>query len=455
MLRVGALLGFATATLSSSAFGITIGPWERTTSFPLAAYQYDAVEYNGYLYVIGGYNSGDGAFSTAYFVKVNLDGTLNPWTETTSLPEPDQGPGVTAYNGWIYTALGNGHVYRSQTSSDGTLGPWIAEATAADHHGGRLMCEANNGYLYIFGGWVDSTFYDDVYVAQINADGSLRPWSTTTPMPQGRQHQSVHFFHGRVYIAGGITDGLVILNSVYSAPVFADGTLGAWRQEADIPTPLWYHNSVLVDGQILLFGGRTDYCSGETNTIYAGAISLADGAISQWLLVDTMPSEFVLAPGAVQSLGSGMVYLIGGAKGCCTCGSEFTSDVWRALVSEHNCSGDPGFALTVPAEAPIGEFIDICTSAPAGDGIALMASLGQGPTVTPFGTLCLDFPPLVVFTFVMPGSGNRCFHRYVVCDPNSVGVTGYLQFIALKPAGGVDGLSNQGSIIVVDHAACG
>jgi hypothetical protein len=100
------------------------------------------------------------------------------------------------------------------------------------------------------------------------------------------------------------------------------------------------------------------------------------------------------------------------------------------LVAGGNCPGDPGFTLTVPSEAPIGEFIDICMSAPGGDLVALLASLGQGPTVTPFGTFCLDFPPLVLFTFVMPGSGNRCFHRYVVCDPNLVGVTGYLQFIA-------------------------
>jgi len=62
--------------------------------------------------------------------------------------------------------------------------------------------------------------------------------------------------------------------------------------------------------------------------------------------------------------------------------------------------------------------------------------------------------------FVCHGGGatayfNRCFHRYVLCDPSLVGTTGYLQFIALKPAGGVDGLSNQSAVTVVDHGACG
>src|SRR5262249_60544223 len=127
----------------------------------------------------------------------------------------------------IYTALHNGHVYRSQTQADGTLGPWIQE-TAAAYHGGRLLCEANNAYLYIFGGWVDATFFADVYFAAIKADGSLAPWQTTTPMPEGRQHESVHFFNGRVYIAGGITavGDSGILDRADSAPVHADGTLG-------------------------------------------------------------------------------------------------------------------------------------------------------------------------------------------------------------------------------------
>jgi hypothetical protein len=65
------------------------------------------------------------------------------------------------------------------------------------------------------------------------------------------------------------------------------------------------------------------------------------------------------------------------------------------------------------------------------------------------------FPPLVVFTFVMPGGERRCFHRYLTCDFAIVGVTGYLQFIALDPSGAADGLSNEGSLTVVDNGACG
>jgi hypothetical protein len=140
--------------------------------------------------------------------------------------------------------------------------------------------------------------------------------------------------------------------------------------------------------------------------------------------------------------------------------TTYGGGMWDGFVTKltprnEPCAGDSGFTLTVPPEAPIGEFIDICTSAPAGDLVALLGSLGQGPTVTPFGTFCLDFPPLVLFTFVMPGSGSRCFHRYITCTPDLVGVTGYLQFVALTPGGDVEGLSNQSPVTVVDHGGCG
>jgi hypothetical protein len=135
--------------------------------------------------------------------------------------------------------------------------------------------------------------------------------------------------------------------------------------------------------------------------------------------------------------------------------SIFDAESMGKCKPRADCSGDPGFSLVVPAQVGIGEAFDMCLNAPGGDSIALLGSLGQGPTKTPYGTFCLDFPPIVVFAFVMPGNGSRCFHRYIDCDPTLVGVTGYLQFIALHPEGDVDGLSNQSAVTVVDHGACG
>lgn len=124
------------------------------------------------------------------------------------------------------------------------------------------------------------------------------------------------------------------------------------------------------------------------------------------------------------------------------------------LVVESGCGGDPGFELSLPAEAGIGEFFDMSVAAPAGAIVALLGSLGQGPTVTPVGTFCIDFPPIVMFIFVMPGSGERGFHRYIPCDTSYAGITGYLQALVLDENCHPIGISNQASLMIVDNGTC-
>jgi len=119
------------------------------------------------------------------------------------------------------------------------------------------------------------------------------------------------------------------------------------------------------------------------------------------------------------------------------------------FVRSETCDGDPGFTLLVPREVPIGGIIDMCLQARPDDRVIHMVAGGPGPTDTPMGRFCLDFPPIVVFPFVMPGSGARCFHPRVPCDPSLIGRTAYLQFLAIDPASGSRGISNQAIVTLV------
>jgi len=150
-------------------------------------------------------------------------------------------------------------------------------------------------------------------------------------MPQARQHQSVHFFNDRVYIVGGITSvgDAGILDTAYSAPVSCDGTLGSWRQEATLPTRLWYHNSVLVNGNIYLFGGRSGYFGGVLFDILQGTIE-GDGTILQWTDIGDVPGDRSLGMGTVYVPWVDQVYLIGGADAA-------TDAIWMTGLP---CAGD-------------------------------------------------------------------------------------------------------------------
>jgi hypothetical protein len=264
----------------------------------------------------------------------------------------------------------------------------------------------------------------DVFVAKLDASGSTLLYSTFLGGSNLEEPRA---------LALDVTGAAVVTGWTYSSdfpttPGAYDTTING---DADV-----YVTKLDPSGSTLLY---STFLGGSAfDRAHALALDAAGDAVVSGT---TYSSDFPTTPAAYDTDYDG-----GG-------GDAFVAKL--NLFGRGDCSGDPGFTLTVPAEAPIGEFIDICTSAPAGDLVALLASLGQGPTVTPYGTLCLDFPPLVLFTFVMPRGGSRCFHRYITCTPDLVGVTGYLQFVALEPSGAADGISNQKSITVVDHGGCG
>ncbi len=317
LLFASAAILLASSLIGSRFFG---HKWQRATDYPLSGYQYDVVENNRCIYVLGGTTKGV-RFNNSFFATVGSYGSLGAWTATTPLPQNDQAAGVAVYSGWMYVALQTGGVYRARIEGDGSLGSWIAEPPIATNTSYRLALRAYEGFLYAFGRY-NFGHYNVVRTASIAADGTLGAWNTTT-MPQARMHQAVHFYKEFVYLVGGITSDDVILKSVYSAAVNADGTLGAWRQEADLPTTLWQHGTVRIDNRIYLFGGLTGYSSGAVTAIYRGTIN-PDGTLTGWEVVDEMPSSYVLAPGTVFEPYSGQVFLIGGHSG-----SGFSTQVWR------------------------------------------------------------------------------------------------------------------------------
>lgn len=300
--------------LPATADGLDPTILKPDNSLPVNGYQFDPVVHNGRIYVAGGYNGV--SFNTVYVAPINADGTLGLWDETTPLPELDQGPGVTVARDRLFVALLNGHIYSAPINGDGSVGSWTQLATAAADHGGRLALEAYEDRLYLFGGWSGGTFFNDVFTTVVNPDGSLGGWVQLADMPGPRQHTSVHFYNDRVYIVGGIQSVGNILDNAWSAPVNASGTLGAWRSEPDLPHPLWYHNSALVDGEIFLFGGRSNYDgSGANSTIYRGRIDPTDGSIMGWEDHGCLPGVHSQAIGVVYAPDAGgNAYLIGGGE---------------------------------------------------------------------------------------------------------------------------------------------
>lgn len=124
----------------------------------------------------------------------------------------------------------------------------------------------------------------------------------------------------------------------------------------------------------------------------------------------------------------------------------------EATAADDGCGGSPGLLLELPPCAAIKSTFTVCLTGPDDQPGALFASLGLGPTPTKYGTLCLDFPPLVDLRFTFDGLGRFCFDTELPYDPELVGLILNAQFIVCDPD---PGLSNLASIEIVDELAAG
>jgi N-acetylneuraminic acid mutarotase len=146
-----------------------IGPWStsgmQNLTTPGARYGHSVHVYNDTMYVIGGSNSGT-LLNTVYLSKLNSDGSMNAWVQTSSFST-----GRTSFGGQM-TALWGAYIYLA---------------------GG---CQAvTSGYC--------STIASDVQLASINADGTLAPWNPILTLTNQKIGYSFIAWQNGLYRLGG------------------------------------------------------------------------------------------------------------------------------------------------------------------------------------------------------------------------------------------------------------
>jgi type II secretory pathway pseudopilin PulG len=292
------------------------GQWAATNSLPTSTYGQPAVVYNGYVYSIGGLNSGNNPTSTVYRAQVNPNGTLGSWTATTPLPVGTYDQPAVAYNGYIYSIAGDTYsnptstVYRAQVNPNGTLGSWTATTPLPV---GTIDQPAvvYNGYIYSIGGsenvdGVTST----VYYAQLNPNGTLGSWTATVPLPNsygGTDGQPAVAYNGYIYsIGGAVAFSTNPTSSVYRAQVNPNGTLGSWTATTPLPAGTYDQPAVAYNGYIYSIGGG--YSVSATSSVYYASIN-SSGGLGAWNSDASLPNVLYYQPAIAYG---GYLYTIGG-----------------------------------------------------------------------------------------------------------------------------------------------
>jgi hypothetical protein len=140
-----------------------IGPWSKTSPFPANSYLPNCAEDGGYIYCIGGADSGGNPLAGAYYAKLTSSG-IGAWLPTTNYLIPVTGQACAAVGGYVYCVGGGSSggeslaytnaVYYAPVSSSG-IGAWSQGKAYPDGVG--TDCAATSGAIYCVGGFDQSS----------------------------------------------------------------------------------------------------------------------------------------------------------------------------------------------------------------------------------------------------------------------------------------------------------
>ena len=230
-------------------------------------------------------------------------------------------------------------VQRSVIGADGLPGPWTA-TTALPHPLAGASAVAARGYVVLTGGQVAAngnlralTRVAETYTAPITADGSLGAWTPGPALPAPRFHHPSVYHDGWVYVVGG-QGATEAETGVFAARLGADGTLGPWQTLRPLPEPRSHH-AVVVDRDALYvvggLGGNPARQPVQHRSVLRAVIA-RDGTLGEWRQIGEMPHSYATHSAFVHD---DALWVVGGVEDNTT----FSARVWRAPLSRSGTLG--------------------------------------------------------------------------------------------------------------------
>ncbi|MBX3728311.1 MAG: hypothetical protein KF858_03930 [Candidatus Sumerlaeia bacterium] len=271
-LLMGVIIGLAPIRVGGQA---TL-PITPTTDMPMARGFHGSAVMGEFLYLFGGAISDgqsrdneDQTVTEVWRARIAPNNDLTDWARTTPLPAPRfYIPNSTlALNDVVYilggsSAVLGGDNYRtaiwSKPLPNGTLTPWqTSEPIPSEHGFSGPAAVSTPGHLHLIGGLgANGTVHNTVWTIPVYPDGSLARWEPGPALPTPIWFHAAGVVAGRVYVWSGLTDDTpgkrVPLPYVFSAPIRSNGKLGPWRTERTIIPVGFYGAPSTVAGPYLM-----------------------------------------------------------------------------------------------------------------------------------------------------------------------------------------------------------
>jgi len=224
--------------------------------------------------------------------------------------------------------IGGTDTYYASRNSDGTVGVWSTTTGLTVARAGGQLFETYKR-VFLVGGYEYGEPTNTVLTAPINPDGTLGAWTNTYPMVSTRADFALSVTRNRVYAFGGFMDALVggiVTNTYEYAPINYDGTIGTWEFAGNMPNARDRCFSVCTGNLLYLIGGGT-----LADPLNTDVVSVSDEGV----VIEPWTAEsWYGRPSAAFVCSAARLFMIGGIAGNFSVDEIHSRDITGGVISD-------------------------------------------------------------------------------------------------------------------------
>lgn len=215
---------------------------------------------------------------------------INNWTPVAPLPALLANRDAVVQGDYLYMVGGkntsekpSAEVYTTQMQTDGSLAAWTS-TTRLPTPVYLQATVATQSHIYVIGGWDGSQTRSEVWRAAFTT-GGVGAWEKISNYPNALDLHAAVLINNRIYVVGGWS-GTAGLRKVYYAEVQPDG-LGEWTAAPDLPIKLFRHSVATYNNVLYVTGGYDE--NNAHASVYYAKVNL-DGSLSPWQQTTALPN---------------------------------------------------------------------------------------------------------------------------------------------------------------------
>jgi hypothetical protein len=270
----------------------TLQTWSNESAMPHARANHCATVIGDRVVVVGGNYRPQGAadFITSdqiHVAQIDSDGSMSAWSLAGTTPSPvrecnaaSDGRRLLLFGGLWDSEAHAGVVHAAELGADGMLEAWTSAGSLPE---GAVILSSkawvSDDSLHVVQGLIP-TEGDKVQILTAPLGDTLGAWKESTVMAPFRGRPQIAASSSAVYLAGGYLTGNEVVTTGRGAGITRDGADSGFDL-TELPAATAFGDAVVAGGHVFVLGGRGMLVGGAYPAVWSAPIE-ADGSVGAW-----------------------------------------------------------------------------------------------------------------------------------------------------------------------------